>query len=178
MTSQTTSDLSSLEFFPYLNADGLIPEEHQNKIGVYAIFDQAKILQFIGYSRDIYLSLKQHLVRQSQHCYWFKVFLIERPNRTILEAVRQQWLRENGSIPSGNETGATDWTQAIDVKAMMNPAEKGQYQNIEPTEEGKFLKQISRRVESEILERLKTRGVKMPLRFNPKLKEKGLLDLK
>ena len=178
MTPPTTPDLNSLEFFSYLNADGLVPKEHQNKIGVYAIFDNNKMLQFIGYSRDIYLSLRQHLVRQPQHCYWFKVFLIERPNRTILEEIRQQWLRENGSIPEGNKSDLSRWTQAIDIKAMMSDSEQEEYQSIEVGQDKKFLKQIARRVESEILETLQARGARMQLRFNPKLKEKGLLDLK
>ena len=56
-----TSDLQSLNFFPYLDNDGLINEKLHKKIGVYAIFNKNKHIQFIGYSRDIYLSLKQHL---------------------------------------------------------------------------------------------------------------------
>ncbi|NJL52965.1 MAG: GIY-YIG nuclease family protein, partial [Hydrococcus sp. SU_1_0] len=35
-----------------------------------------------------------------------------------------------------------------------------------------------RRVEAQILKQLSDRGVAMEIRFNPKLKEKGLLDLK
>ena len=54
-----TSDLQSLNFFPYLDNDGLINEKLHKKIGVYAIFNKNKHIQFIGYSRDIYLSLKQ-----------------------------------------------------------------------------------------------------------------------
>ncbi len=42
----------------------------------------------------------------------------------------------------------------------------------------KLLKQVARRVEAKILEELKTRGVQTEIRFNPKLKENGLLDLK
>jgi|GEM_PF-3436174 len=46
------------------------------KGSVYAIFDQKKVLQFVGYSRDVYLSLKQHLVRQPQQCYWLRFKLL------------------------------------------------------------------------------------------------------
>ncbi len=62
--------LETLEYFPYIDDNGQIPEQFQGKIGVYAIFDQEKVLQFVGYSRDVYLSIKQHLVRQPQKCYW------------------------------------------------------------------------------------------------------------
>ena len=50
--------LSSLEFLVYINEAGELPTEFQGLIGIYAIFDRAKTLQFVGYSRDIYLSLK------------------------------------------------------------------------------------------------------------------------
>ncbi|MER3477484.1 MAG: endonuclease, partial [Leptolyngbya sp. ERB_1_2] len=42
----------------------------------------------------------------------------------------------------------------------------------------KALKNIARRVESEIMAQLKARNVQTEMRFNPKLKEEGLLDLK
>jgi hypothetical protein len=37
---------------------------------------------------------------------------------------------------------------------------------------------VARRVEAEILVMLESRGIKTEIRFNPKLKEQGLLDLK
>jgi len=37
-------------------------------------FDNEKVLQFVGYSRDVYSASKQHLVvSQTQYCYWLKV---------------------------------------------------------------------------------------------------------
>ncbi len=70
-------------------------------------------MQFIGYSRDIYLSLRQHLVRQPQKCYWVKIHTIERPNRTILENIEQAWIEENGNLPVGNGEQKATWTQPI-----------------------------------------------------------------
>ena len=42
----------------------------------------------------------------------------------------------------------------------------------------KIIKNVARRVEADILKELKARGLQMQVRFNPKLKEQGLLDLK
>ncbi|MBD2019067.1 GIY-YIG nuclease family protein, partial [Leptolyngbya sp. FACHB-36] len=92
--------LASLEAVPFLDDRGQLPESLQGKVGVYAIFDQALVLQHIGYSRDVSLSLKQHLVRQPQACYWLKVQTIERPSRAVLEATRDAWIAENGSVPA------------------------------------------------------------------------------
>lgn len=170
--------LGSLDYLPYLNDSGCLPEEWQRTIGVYAIFNQNKELQFVGYSRDIYLSLKQHLVRQPDSCYWLKVQTINRPSRSLLEGIRQKWIEENGSIPPGNREGETEWTEPIDAKRSMTDRERQDYQQSDELGRTKLLKKVARRLESEIQDILKNRGVGMDVRFNPKLKEEGLLDLK
>ncbi len=89
MTTETEiPSLASLAYIPYIDVNGQLPEHLQGKVGVYAIFDQDKVLQFVGYSRDVYLSLQQNLVRRPQHCYWLKVQTIDRPSRTVLESIR------------------------------------------------------------------------------------------
>ncbi|GFE68623.1 GIY-YIG nuclease family protein [Chroococcus sp. FPU101] len=174
MTFQTEIvSLNSLDYLPFLDENGIIDESLQGKIGVYAIFNQDKILQFVGYSRDIYLSLKQHLVRQPNQCYWFKIQTITRPSRTILEEIRQAWMSENGLVQNDEK-----WTQPIDAKLAMSETDKQEYKNLDEIGQIKFLKKVSRRIEETIQEQLKERGVHMEIRFNPKLKEEGLLDLK
>ena len=180
MTTDNIPSLTSLEDIPYINAGGQLPEQLSGKIGVYAIFDREKVLQFVGYSRDVYLSLQQHLVRQPQRCYWLKVQTIDRPNRTLLDNIQNAWIAENGSLPDGNATDAARWTQSIDVKSAMTSDEQTVYEKAEgeELEQSKVLKNTARRVEQQILAELQSRGVQMQIRFNPKLKEKGLLDLK
>ncbi|MEA5557460.1 GIY-YIG nuclease family protein [Nodularia spumigena] len=172
--------LANLEYIPYIDHQGRVIEAFQGKIGVYAIFDQAKVLQFVGYSRDVYLSLKQHLVRQPQECYWVKVQTIARPSRTVLENIENAWIAENGSVPLGNADHKESWTQPINVLPLMTPEEEEKYHHPANDElaQIKILKNISRRVEAEILGVLKDRGLQEQFRFSPKLKEEGLLDLK
>jgi hypothetical protein len=103
MTTETNiSSLATLEYIAYIDDNGQLPEQFQSKIGVYAIFNPEKVLQFVGYSRDVYLSLKQHLVRQPENCYWVKVQTIERPSRAVLENIENAWIAENGSVSLGN----------------------------------------------------------------------------
>jgi hypothetical protein len=172
-----TNSLVNLEYIPYINDQGLLPTELQGKIGVYAIFDQEKTLQFIGYSRDIYLSLKQHLIRQTHLCYWLKVYTIERPTRTILAEIKTAWIEENSTIPPGNQE-ETKWNDPIDVRPQMTEEEKTKFPNLMELDQSKLLKNVARRVEKEILSTLKTRGLTEELRFNPKRKDDGFLDLK
>lgn len=170
--------LNSLDYISYLDENGKIPESLQGQIGVYAIFNQDKILQYVGYSRDIYLSLKQHFIRQNQGCYWLKLQTIERPSRTILEGIQQAWITENGSIPPGNGEDEPLWNHPIQVKPLMTPEEQSQYEKNDDIGQEKLLKQVARRVEEQILSELKARGLQEEIRFNPKLKTSGLLDLK
>ena len=178
MSTQTEiPSLASLEYRPYLT-NGCIDEGIAGKIGVYAIFDLEQSLCYVGYSRDVYLSLKQHLIRQPNYCYWFKLETIARPSRKVLAEIASTWIAENGSTPVGNDRQQQLWTEPIDANPAMTEAEKAQYEQSEELKQIKIRKQVARRVEAQIIEQLSDRGVKMEIRFNPKLKEKGLLDLK
>ncbi|MGF1494341.1 MAG: GIY-YIG nuclease family protein [Microcoleaceae cyanobacterium] len=179
MTAQPeVTALKDLEFISYLDDSGKLPELLEKKIGIYAIFNQDQVLQYVGYSRDIFLSLKQHLVRQPDQCYGLKVLTIDRPSRSILESVQAAWIAENGSIPPGNSEQLDSWTQPINVKPMMTAAEEASYNQEDEVGQEKVLKNVARRVEAEILSVLKQRGMTEDIRFNPKLKTGGLLDLK
>ena len=179
MTTETNiPTLASLEYIPYLDADGQLPAQFQGKVGVYAIFDKNKVLQYVGYSRDVDLSLKQHIVRQATKCYWLKVQLSDRPSRTILESIKDAWISENSPSPANDTSEAAQWTDPIDAKLTMTAQEQSSYDAGDGLIQAKLLKNIARRVEQQILAQLDERGLKMQVRFNPKLKEKGLLDLK
>lgn len=178
MSAISTVTLAELEFLPFLDPAGLMADTFDSKVGVYAIFDAAKSLQYVGYSRDVSLSLKQHLVRQPQGCYWVKVQTIDRPSRTALEAIRDAWIAGNGAVPIGNAAEADLWNQPIDARARMTAAEQTAYAASDEPGKVKALKQVARRVEAEVMQELATRGVKLPIRFDPKAKEEGLLNLK
>ncbi len=179
----TSGDRATLtDLVPFLDSQGQLMPGFEGQVGVYAIFDQTKTLQYVGYSRDVALSLKQHLIRQPQGCYWLRVQTIERPNRTQLEQIRDQWLAEwvaaTGRPPAGNAEQVILWNQPIDAKTQMTSAEQAAYAASDEPGRIKTLKQVARRVETEVLAALEARGVQMPIRFDPKAKEAGLLDLK
>ena len=179
MSTQTEiPSLSSLEYLPYIEETGGIDENVRGKIGVYAIFDRDREMQYVGYSRDVYLSLKQHLIRQPNKCYWVKIETITRPSRKILEDIASAWIAENGATPEGNGQTKAIWTEPIDANPAMTAEEKAQYNENDELGQIKIRKKVARRIEADIQQQLSDRGVTMDIRFNPKLKEKGLLDLK
>lgn len=170
-------NLTSLEMHPYL-VDGELSPAWKGQVGIYAIFDQDKTLQYIGYSRDISVGLTQHLVRCPQQCQWFKVHTLTRPSRTLLDEIRTAWLAEYGSVPPGNAEQQTVWEKPIDAKAFMTAAERDAIANADPSQTNKLLKQLARRVEADVKAKVADRGAQIPIKFNPKLKEQGLLALK
>lgn len=178
MTVAQLPPLVSLEFLPYLTDEGSIPEVFQGKLGAYAIFDQAQTLQYVGFSRNVLLSLKQHLTRCPQQCHWVKLWEVSRPSRTLLEEIRQAWIAENGETPSGNGAAEARWSQAIDAKTQIMPDEQAAYDAADDAGKIKVLKQLARRIEAEVKADLEARGVTEAFRFDPKLKEQGLLTLK
>jgi hypothetical protein len=70
------------------------------------------------------------------------------------------------------------WLDPIDTHHAMTTAENDSFADLDGLAQIKLLKQVARRVEETILTKLQQRGVKTEIRFNPKLKEQGLLDLK
>jgi RNA 3'-terminal phosphate cyclase len=107
-----------------------------------------------------------------------KATTIDRPNRSFLEGVQSAWIEENGSIPVGNGETNSAWLDPIETKHTMTAAESASFEDLDGLAQIKLLKQVARRVEEAILTKLKERGVTAEIRFSPKLKEQGLLDLK
>lgn len=60
----------------------------------------------------------------------------------------------------------------------LTPEEATAIAHCDGSEKPKLLKTIARRLEAEQLAKLKDRGVTQTIRFDPKLKEQGRLDVK
>ena len=160
---------------PFLTEAGEIDSGYEKSIGVYAIFDQDQTLQYVGYSRNLAVSLLQHLIRQPNHCHWLTVHIIDRPDRQLLTQIQTHWLM--GQSPSGNGEQKKLWCESINVQDHWTTEEAPAVNQCEPEDKPKLLKKIARRLEAGVLEKLQARGVKQNIRFNPKLKEQGLLDV-
>ncbi|KAH9287970.1 hypothetical protein KI387_032087, partial [Taxus chinensis] len=120
--------LKDLEFVPYLDDGGLIVDKSASdaKASVYAIFDQNRTLQYVGISRQVYLSMKLHFARVPSKCYFVKIQHLNKPNRALLECIKEKWIEENGLLPSGNDNGPQQkvWENPLDCKPLMTEEEK------------------------------------------------------
>ncbi|HEY9691850.1 MAG TPA: GIY-YIG nuclease family protein [Oculatellaceae cyanobacterium] len=99
--------------------------------GVYAVLDTQHLTQYIGYSRNVQLSLNGHLTQNGKDkCAFVRVHTFKFPKREEMESLRDQWMSELDSIPPGNSSDREMWASTIGeaAKAAMSAAERNAYE--------------------------------------------------
>ncbi|MCC5604840.1 GIY-YIG nuclease family protein [Nostoc favosum] len=99
--------------------------------GVYAVLDAERCTQYIGYSRNVLLSLNGHVSQNSQQkCAFVRVQAFKFPKRQEMEDLRDAWIAELESTPPGNATESDMWASTVGeaAKAVMSEAERQAYE--------------------------------------------------
>lgn len=99
--------------------------------GVYAVLNQERQTQYIGYSRNVSLSLKSHLTQHGeQTCAFVKVQPFKFPKREEMEQLRDAWIAELPQAPAGNIDTSGTWAGTVKDAASqtMSPAEREAYE--------------------------------------------------
>lgn len=99
--------------------------------GVYAVFNEQHDTQYIGYSRNVLLSLNSHIAQLGQStCAFVRVQGFKYPKRTEMENLRDMWLAELDSIPPGNATQTGLWTSTVGeaARVAMSATERNAYE--------------------------------------------------
>lgn len=112
----SVSPLSSLELKSLISVEGEVhPEESEGvKASVFGIFDQAKQLQFVGFSKDLKNSLRTMLGRQYDLAYYYKHVDFAEIDQQAMIAVREAWFEENCGPPIGNTPAKVQfWQQPL-----------------------------------------------------------------
>jgi hypothetical protein len=97
--------------------------------GVYAVLDCNRQTQFVGYSRNVSLSVRGHLTQFDSHtCAFVRVQPFQFPKRDQMEALRDRWIAELGYTPPGNSQSG-EWANTIAAAAIaaMSEAERQAY---------------------------------------------------
>lgn len=107
----------------------------ESPMGVYAIYDSKRNLQYVGFSRNMVLAIKAHSSRVGEdRCAFVKnMAFMNRAmsTRSSLEREAQNWLEEAGTIPPGNGVEQQIWegVQLKDLKPEdMSPKELAEYE--------------------------------------------------
>lgn len=115
---------SIIPFEDYVNT-----RENLKLAGVYAIYNNENQIQFVGYSRNVVMSLKSHLDRVGPSmCCSVRVKIFTDPSllsRGKLEEEKNKWIDEYG-VPLGNSTDQNLWDcgQVLSIKAMSEEERK------------------------------------------------------
>jgi len=99
--------------------------------GVYAVLDLDRSYQYIGYSRNISLSLNGHLTQIGDRvCSFVRVKSFKFPKREQMELLRDNWLGELAYIPSGNGADRSMWASTVGEVALsaMTETERHAYE--------------------------------------------------
>ncbi|MBE8969157.1 GIY-YIG nuclease family protein [Nostocales cyanobacterium LEGE 12452] len=99
--------------------------------GVYAVLDAERCTQYIGYSRNVLLSLNGHLRQNGeQKCAFVRVQAFKFPKRQEMEDLRDAWIAELESTPPGNATESEMWASTVGeaTKAVMSEAQLQAYE--------------------------------------------------
>jgi hypothetical protein len=97
--------------------------------GVYAVLDCDRQTQYIGYSRNVALSLRSHLTQMgAEVCAWVKVQPFKFPKRDEMEKLRDEWIAALPSPPSGNLDGTWAGTVKDAATQVMSAAEREAYE--------------------------------------------------
>jgi hypothetical protein len=82
--------------------------------GVYAVLNSSQQTQYIGYSRNVSLSLRSHLTAHgAEVCALVRVQPFKFPKREEMEQLRDRWIAELPSPPPGNIDGSADWASTV-----------------------------------------------------------------
>jgi hypothetical protein len=99
--------------------------------GVYAVLDTEQHTQYIGYSRNVLLSLNGHVAQNGeQKCAFVRVQAFKFPKRQEMEDLRDAWIAELESTPPGNASESGMWASTVGevAKAAMSEAERQAYE--------------------------------------------------
>ncbi|MBE9035482.1 GIY-YIG nuclease family protein [aff. Roholtiella sp. LEGE 12411] len=99
--------------------------------GVYAVLDTESCTQYIGYSRNVLLSLNGHIAQNGeQKCAFVRVQTFKFPKRQEMEDLRDTWIAELDSTPPGNASESGMWASTVGevAKAAMSEAERQAYE--------------------------------------------------
>ena len=96
--------------------------ERAPPVGVYAIYDASRALQYVSYSRNIVLAVKSRLETVGEEkCAFVRNMVFANTamqTRQALEAQQSNWINEHGTVPPGNGIEKEVWDVPFNVTAM------------------------------------------------------------
>lgn len=97
---------------------------------VYAVVGKDETVNFVGVSRNVALSVSAHVVNEGEErVHSLKVRSFKFPKRGKMDAMKEQWITECGSLPVGNIKGSEWASSSKEVQGSMSPAQRDAYED-------------------------------------------------
>lgn len=100
-------------------------------VGVYAVLDAERRTQYVGYSRNVLLSLNGHVAQNgTSACAFVRVQTFKYPKREEMEKLRDAWICDLDSVPPGNALGSGTWASTVGeaARAAMSAIQRNAYE--------------------------------------------------
>ena len=143
------------------------PEEQMSDAGraaaafVFAVYDEDKALQFVGFSRDLRNSLRTVLGRQPEKVHFYRAEALAELDQERMLETRQAWFDVNGGLPPGNTADQSAlWQEPVDAGSI---SERGR-------------KRAAQTKVQEIMRLLRVRGLLEEMEADPELMTQGKVD--
>lgn len=106
--SSPSTNLADLDLLPVLSLQGYINPEipPSSEAVIFAIYDQAKILQYVGFSKNLRASLLTVFSRRPDKAHYFRALHLPVMDQQKMMEVRTAWFAENSGPPPGNKLAA------------------------------------------------------------------------
>jgi hypothetical protein len=97
--------LADLDMVSIVNVQGYIQPEvpEGTQASVFAIYEQGKILQYIGFSRDLRSSLRTVFARRPDKAHFYRALHLPQLDQQEMIDIRTAWFDESGGPPPGNK---------------------------------------------------------------------------
>jgi hypothetical protein len=161
---QQQQKLADIEMRTIISVQGFIEANvpTDTKATVFGIFDEAKTLQYIGFSSNFQASIRTVFSRRPDRAFYYKALHLPRLDQDEMLGIRAAWFEENFGPPPGNKLALerAAWQQPVESAAI---SERGRQQAAEETVR-------------ELLAKIKTRGCKEDFTPDPDLLGEGKVD--
>ncbi|KAK9905518.1 hypothetical protein WJX75_001443 [Coccomyxa subellipsoidea] len=100
----------------------LAVRQGEKPLGVYALYDSGRNLQYVGYARNMTLAIKGHMGRVGEErCAYVRALVVA--NRALmsrghLEEQADNWLAQSGTLPPGNGVERNLWEGTTPVSGL------------------------------------------------------------
>lgn len=156
--------ISDLDTFPIIDNQGLVNPlaPAGTQAHVFAILDDKKKLQYIGFSKELRGTLRTLLGRRPEKAHFFKAVHFPDVDQAAMVATREAWYEECGGAPPGNKLALERnmWQKPVDGGAISARGKRGAAED----------------KAREHLAMIRSRGCTEPFTPAPELLDDGVVD--